>query len=108
MSLKDTMANLSGGKIAGIVIAHLIPFYLCDRAWIVAGLAAVGIVVNTATLMFVDPTLLLFVFGTGLSFLLNVITTCAYHCEKPCMLTSFRSALKSGGMITCKPLQMHF
>lgn len=88
----------------GIVVLHMIPFYLTERGILVTTLAAVGLVVNTAICVYIDDTLTLQAFTSGAAFLLTALCIIGMHCVECSMLTLFRNAVKYGGFLTFQPL----
>jgi hypothetical protein len=92
---------ISGGAI---VILHLLPFYLVDSGVVVTTLAAVGLVVNTALCVYLDPTLTLQAFSSGTAFLLTAMCIIGLNCAKCSLLTLLRDAMKYGGFLTLQPL----
>ena len=97
----DMVWSAIGG---GVVILHLLPFYLVDSGIVVTTLAAVGLVVNTAILVYLDTGLILQAFTSGSAFLLTALCVVALHCEKPSLLSVLRDALMHGNCLMCKPL----
>jgi hypothetical protein len=87
-----------------VVIVHLLPFYLSDNGLVVTTLVAIGLVVNTSILVYLNTTLLLQAFTSGSAFLLAALCIIALHCEKPSLVSTFKDALMYGTFIVCKPL----
>ena len=97
----DIVWSAIGG---GVVIVHLLPFYLVDSGLVVTTLAAIGLVVNTAILVYLDTTLILQAFTAGSAFLLSALCIVALHGEKPSLLSTLKDALMHGSCLACKPL----
>lgn len=100
---RDMVLAYVGG---GVVIAHMIPFYLTDSGVVVTTLAAVGLVVNTSICVYLDTTLTLQAFTSGAAFLLTALCIVGLHCTKCSLMTLLRDAIKYGGFLTCKPLAL--
>lgn len=90
----------------GVILAHLLPFYLMDYNAVLIPLAAVGVSVNTAVLVFLDSTQFMYV-GLSAAALLGTTLYVCGQCEKRCcMMTLMRDGMKEGSLLSCKPCIM--
>ena len=108
---KDVEMALSlAGTIT--IIVHLIPFFLLDTKWLLTLLAAAGVVVNTAMVVFLvpqkayDELLLLLYGGSSLALLAVTLIVVGVNCMKPSMLTLLRGSLMEGSCLKCVPYEM--
>jgi hypothetical protein len=86
---------------AVVVIVHLVPFLLVDRTLPLAVLAAAGIVVNAAAVVYLDASLLLLVGASSVA-LLALTLIVAGVCEvRTSILSLLLDAVRSGDCIKC-------
>ena len=62
---------------AGVVILHLIPFFLSDMSALLVVLAMAGVVVNTSIVVFLESSLLLLVLATSIALLVLTLIVSA-------------------------------
>lgn len=80
---------------ASVIAIHLIPFYTLNNPFLVTSLAAIGVVLNTAVVVFLDSTLLVVAFGSGISFLMTAMCIIVHQCACPALMTSMCGAVRS-------------
>ena len=89
-----------------VIIVHLIPFLLSNRVMLLSLLAYAGVVVNTATIVYVDSTLLLLVLASSLA-LLSTTMLIGGVCEIRTSLWSLASESMTKKMcITCDGFEL--
>lgn len=85
-----------------IVIVHLVPFYVTDNVLLLGTLAVAGTMVNTALLVYLEPTLLLLLVGASSIAVLAVTLLIAGVCRVDTSLLSvLRDALNARSLVTC-------
>lgn len=89
----------------GVILFHLIPFYFSDHPMIVSSLAAVGVVVNTSVLVYLDTSLLLFVFTAGITFFMSSMCYLTHLSYCPCMMTQTKIAMQKRKLLTFEPFR---
>ena len=86
----------------GVIIAHLLPFFLMDHNAMLVPLAVVGVPINTAVVVFLDSGKLMYV-GLSASMLLGTTLYVCGQCEKRCsVMTLMKDAMGSGTMMSCR------
>lgn len=89
-----------------VVIAHLIPFYVSDRLMLLGVLAYVGVIVNTAILVFLAQPMLLLVSASSLA-LLGITMIISGVCEiKTSLLSLIRDSVIEKKCITCEQFEL--
>lgn len=88
----------------GIIIAHLFPFLLLDYEKTLTLCAFAGVIVNAATLVFVDSEKLLIASATSSSLLLSVLLIACIDCVQTSALSQLKSAMR-GGLVRCMPYE---
>ena len=91
---------LTGGVV---VIVHLIPFFLSNNACLLTLLAMAGLVVNTAIVVFLEPSLLLLAGASSAALLGITLVVIATQCVEASMLSLLRKAINEGSWLTCSP-----
>ena len=86
---------------AAVILLHLVPFFTVDHAGLLTLLAFVGIVVNTAALVFVSPGMLLLTGFSSTMLLMGVLLIACIDCVKTSMLSQLRLAFKEGTWLMC-------
>lgn len=81
-----------------IIILHLIPFLLSDNFMALAILGSAGLVINTATTVFLDAASTLLASTSAAVLLIMIYMT---SCSQTSMLTSLQNALVAGDCIVC-------
>lgn len=89
-----------------VIIAHLIPFLLIDNTIALALLAMAGVVVNAATLVYLDSTMLLFVGFSSVSLLGTTLCITGVCDASTSILSALRDAMKGRMWITCEEFKM--
>ena len=88
------------------VLLHLIPLVTSTRGWLVVSMAVLGVPINTAICVFLDHTLLLQTFTTGISFLVIALCVIGTHGICASLLNEFACALKGSGFLVMRPLAL--
>ena len=100
----DTVLSWIG---ACTVIVHLVPFLLTDITWLLTFLAAVGVVVNTAALVFLDGIPLLLLTGLSSVSLLGTTISVRGVCDiSTSFLMQLKRAANEGRWLKCSTMQM--
>ena len=89
-----------------VIVAHLIPFLLVDNTMFLTFLAYVGIIVNTGTLVYLDPSYLLLVGFSSVSLLGTTLCISGVCGVSASMLTALLKAMKNGTWLTCSKYLM--
>lgn len=85
----------------GVIIAHLLPFFLMDKRMLLALLGVIGIPVNAAALVYLEPTLLLAA-GLSSTALLGAVLSICYSCSRRCAIVPlFVKTMTTGKWISC-------
>lgn len=101
-STGQTLATLA----AVVVIVHLVPFLLTDHIMLLSFLAYVGVVVNVATVVYVDTTLLLIVLSSSLA-LLSTTMIIGGICEiRTSMLSLILDSVNKKMCLTCDGFEL--
>ena len=105
---EGTSANAAALAITGavVVIAHLVPFLLVDRVAPLSVLAAAGVVVNSALLVYItaQPPLLV---GASATALLAFTLVIGGVCEvRTSLLTLLLEAVRTGDCIKCSRYEL--
>ena len=91
---------------AVVIIVHLLPFLLTDRIMLLSLLAYVGVVVNVATVVFIDTTLLLIVLSSTLA-LLSTTMIIGGICEiRTSMLSLIMDSVNKKMCLTCEGFEL--
>ena len=86
-----------------VIIVHLVPFLLIDRASLLILLSYAGVVVNASALVIIDPSQLLSV-GFSSVTLLGATICIAARCNVPTsLLTTLRTSMQDRMCVQCAP-----
>jgi hypothetical protein len=89
-----------------VIILHLVPFLLSDRIMFLSLLAYVGVVVNVATVVFVNTDLLFIVFSSSLV-LLSTTMLIGGICEiRTSLLSLIMDSINKKMCITCEGFEL--
>ena len=91
---------------ASVVVIHLLPFFLIDHAGLLTTLATAGVVVNTAIVSYLDPAMILFVFGAAATFLITTLCVVSFGCHSPSLLRALRTAIAENKCLACEPMSL--
>ena len=83
------------------IIVHLVPFLFIDRASLLILLAFVGVVVNTATAVCIEPSLLMYIGLSSTGLLYAAICISARCAVSTSLLTSLRESMSHGACLMC-------
>lgn len=97
---KDASTSDTGSALAWtgsiLVIVHLIPFLLVDYVPLLIFFAVIGIPINTALLVYIDPACLLVVVFAGFMLLIETCCICGVCDVKCSMMHMLKSAMTEG------------
>lgn len=79
-----------------VIVGHLIPFFVADRAMWLGVFASAGIVANTVVNVVVDPEMLLLTGFSSTVLLASVLLIACIDCLKTSLLSQLRLAAMSG------------
>jgi hypothetical protein len=101
---RDQSSEVLAWIAFGILIFHLVPFLILDyeKTLIVCGFA--GIIANSATLVFVDPTKLLIASSSSSALLLSVLLIACIECVQTSALSQLKNAMRAG-FVKCLPYE---
>ena len=89
-----------------VIIVHLVPFLLTDRIMLLSFLAYVGVVVNVATVVYVDTSLILIVLSSTLA-LLSTTMIIGGICEiRTSMLSLIMDSINKKMCLTCEGFEL--
>lgn len=90
---------------ASVVIAHLVPFLVVDHTPLLTLLAGAGVVVNTALLVYIDPSLLLLMIGSSNMLLILVLLAGSTGCGPLSLGSQLRAAMSTRMCLTCEAMK---
>jgi hypothetical protein len=91
-SADATLAYVTGG----VIIAHLVPFFVLEMPRLLSLLAAVGVVVNASALVYVDSSQLPLASTTALTLLASTLVFTKVLKKKVTLWTAVQMAMASG------------
>lgn len=88
----------------GLIIGHLVPFLVLDYEKTLTFLAFCGIIINSSTLVFVDPTKLLIASSASSALLLSTLLIACIECVQTSVLSQLKVAMRAG-FLKCLPYE---
>ncbi|MEC7001665.1 MAG: hypothetical protein VXX04_07495, partial [Actinomycetota bacterium] len=89
-----------------VIIVHLVPFLVSDRIMMLTFLAYAGVIVNVATLVYVDPDLLFVAFASSLALLANTMIVGGICEIRTSLLSLIGDSVKSRKCLSCQKFEM--